>query len=78
MNNIKNVIKDKGFRMEFVAEQINAHPSHLSMWISEDRFPSQERLQKLTKLLKVKVSDLYPDSYKKMVYVLKEDKPIIL
>ena len=78
MNNIKNVIKDKGFRMEFVAEQINAHPSHLSMWISEDRFPSQERLQKLIKLLKVKVSDLYPDSYKKMVYVLKDDKPIIL
>ena len=78
MNNIKNVIKDKGFRMEFIAEQINAHPSHLSMWISEERYPSQDRLKKLAKVLKVSVKDLYPDSYKRLIYVLKENKSIIL
>ena len=72
MNRIKEVIKDRGIRMDWIAKQIDAHPSHLSMWISEDRYPSQERLVKLARVLKVKVKDLYPNVKKKYTYILKE------
>jgi len=72
MNRIKEVIKDRGIRMDWIAKQIDAHPSHLSMWISEDRYPSQERLIKLARVLKVKVKDLYPNARTKYTYILKE------
>ena len=44
MNNIKEIIREKGLQMSWIAEKIKAHPSHLSMWISEERYPNQERL----------------------------------
>ena len=74
MNRIKEVIKDRGIRMDWIAKQIDAHPSHLSMWISEDRYPSQDRLVRLAKLLKVKVKDLYPNVRTKYTYILKEEE----
>ena len=74
MNNIKEIIKEKGIRMDWIAKQIDAHPSHLSMWISEDRYPSQDRLVRLAKLLKVKVKDLYPNVRTKYTYILKEEE----
>ena len=70
MNNIKEIIKDKGLQMSWIAEKIKAHPSHLSMWISEERYPSQERLLRLAKLLKVKIKDLYPNVRTKYTYIL--------
>ena len=53
MNNIKEIVKEKGLQMSWIAEKINVHPSHLSMWIAEDRYPSQDRLVRLARLLKV-------------------------
>ena len=74
MNRIKEIIKDKGIRMDWIAKQIDARPSHLSMWISEDRYPSQERLVKLARVLKVRVKDLYPNVKKKYTYILREEE----
>ena len=74
MNRIKEVIKDRGIRMDWIAKQIDAHPSHLSMWIAEDRYPSQERLIKLARVLKVKVKDLYPNVKTRYTYILNEEK----
>ena len=73
MNNIKQIIRDRGLQISWVAEKIKAHPSHISMWISEDRYPSQERLLKMAKLLKVKVKDLYPDCKNKYTYILENN-----
>ena len=73
MNNIKQIIRDRGLQISWVAEKIKAHPSHISMWISEDRYPSQERLLKMAKLLKVKVKDLYPDCKAKYTYILENN-----
>ena len=73
MNNIKEIIREKGLQFSWVAEKLEAHPSHLSMWISEDRYPSQERLLKMAKLLKVKVKDLYPDIKTKYTYIFDKD-----
>ena len=70
MNNIKEIIREKGLQMSWIAEKIKAHPSHLSMWISEERYPSQERLLRLAKLLKVKIKDLYPNVRTKYTYIL--------
>ena len=60
--------------MDWIAKQIDARPSHLSMWISEDRYPSQERLVKLARVLKVRVKDLYPNVKKKYTYILREEE----
>ena len=61
MNNIKQVIKDSGYRKNWIAEQIGVKPSHISMWIGESRKPSKERIRKLCKIVGCKVKDLFPE-----------------
>ena len=73
MNNIKEIIKDRGLQLYWVAKRIKAHPSHLSMWISEKRYPSHERLISMTKVLRCKVKDLYPNAKVKCTYILEEE-----
>ena len=65
MNNIKKVIWDSGLRKNYIAEKMGVQPSHISMWISEDRLPSKPRIRMLCKILACKVSDLYPEGVKK-------------
>ena len=60
MNNIKQVIADSGLRKNWIAGKIGVHPSHISMWISEDRKPSKPRIRMLCKVLGCKVVDLFP------------------
>ena len=64
MNNIKKVIWNSGYRKNYIAEKIGIPPSHISMWISEDRVPSKERVRMLCKILGCKTVDLYPGGYK--------------
>ncbi len=64
MNRIKQVIWDSGYRKNYIAEQIGVHPSHISMWIKEDRKPNKARIRKLCKILGCKVVDLYPEGVK--------------
>jgi len=64
MNNIKQVIWDSGYRKNYIAEQIGVHPSHISMWISQERVPSKPRVRALCRILGCKVKDLYPDGIK--------------
>ena len=65
MNKIKEVIWDSGFRKNYIAEQIGVQPSHISMWISEDRVPNKARIRMLCKLLGCKLKDLFPNGVKK-------------
>ena len=64
MNNIKEVIRDSGYRKNFIAKKIGAQPSHISMWIAGIRVPSNERIRKLCKVLNCKVRDLFPEGVK--------------
>ena len=73
MNNIKEIIREKGLQMSWIAEKIKAHPSHLSMWSSEERYPNQERLLRLAKLLKVSIKDLYPNIKTKYTYIFEDN-----
>ena len=60
MNNIKQVIKNSGYRKTWIAEQIGVKPSHISMWISGERIASKPRIRAMCKILKCKVVDLFP------------------
>ena len=69
MNNIKEVIREKGMRCNHIAEQLGVASSDISNWASEERKPNQERLVALAKLLGCKLSDLYPDIKRKTIYI---------
>ena len=60
MNNIKQVIADSGYRKNWIAEKVGVHPSHISMWISEERKPNKPSILMLCKVLGCKVLDLFP------------------
>ena len=60
MNRIKEVIADSGLRKNWIANKIGVHPSHISMWIAENRVPSKPRIRALCKVLNCKVLDLFP------------------
>lgn len=71
MNRIKEIITERGIKMTKIAEKLEAKSSHLSMWISEQRYPSQERLLKLARHLKVSVKDLYPNAVRRTFWEIK-------
>lgn len=60
-NNIKERIGKSGYKSKWIAEQVGCFPSDISRYISGERIPNKERLKKLSKLLKCKMKDLYPD-----------------
>ena len=60
-NNIKAYISKSGYKSNCIAGQIGCYPSDISKYISGERFPNKERLKKLSKLLKCRMKDLYPD-----------------
>ena len=60
MNNMKQVIADKGFRKNWIAKRIGEHPSRISDWIAGRRIPSSPKKRMLCKLLGCKVLDLFP------------------
>ena len=61
MNNIDKVIWDSGLRKNYIAEQMGVLPSMISMWISGQRIPNRPRIRMLTRILKCKVKDLFPE-----------------
>ena len=61
MNNIREIVMERGYQLGYIAKRIGVHNSHISMWISEDRFPSQDKLLKLSRALKCSIKDLYPN-----------------
>ena len=64
MNNIKQVIADKGFRKNWIANKLGEHPSRISDWIAGRRIPSSPKKRILCKLLGCKVIDLFPKKEK--------------
>ena len=64
MNNMKQVIADKGFRKNWIAKRIGEHPSRISDWIAGRRIPSSPKKRMLCKLLNCKVKDLFPEGVK--------------
>ena len=74
MNNIREIVKERGYQLGYVAKRISVHNSHLSMWISEDRYPSQDKLLKLSRVLKCSIRDLYPNVKRRTYWNIKGDE----
>ena len=61
MINIREIVMERGYQLGYIEKRIGVHNSHISMWISEDRYPSQDKLLKLSRALKCSIKDLYPN-----------------
>lgn len=62
MNNIKEVIREKGLRQKFICEKLGVKESQLSHVIKERRKPSQKMIRNLARILNVAVTRLFPDA----------------
>jgi len=60
MNNIKQIIKDKGIKQTYICKELGINESVLSLIINNKRKPSQSRLKSLAKLLNVSIKQMYP------------------
>ena len=60
MNNIKQIIKDKGIKQIYICKELGINESVLSLIINNKRKPSQARLKALAKLLNVSIKQMYP------------------
>ena len=51
MNRIKEVIQEKGLKLGYIADRLSCFNTHISMWIKEERYPTQEQLLKMARIL---------------------------
>ena len=61
INNIKEYIEKSGYKSNHIAKQVGCFPSDISHYIAGKRMPNRERLKKLSKILKCRMKDLYPN-----------------
>tara|TARA_Y100001963_G_C6415817_1_gene280505 strand:+ start:127 stop:357 length:231 start_codon:yes stop_codon:yes gene_type:complete len=59
-NNIKKYLGENGLKSNWIAEQLDCHPTEVSNWISGRRVPSLSRAVRLANLLNCSVEDLFP------------------
>ena len=69
-NNIKEVIRNKGLKNRWVAEQVGCKPCDISNYISGIRKPTHNRLVMLARICGCSVSDLYPDVKRKTTFII--------
>jgi len=73
MNRIKEVIQEKGLKLGYIADRLDCFNTHISMWIKEERYPNQEQLLKMARILRTSVRSLYPDAVRKTYWKIKEE-----
>ena len=69
-NNIKEVIRKKGLKNTWIAEQVGCKPCDISNYISGVRKPTHDRLVMLARVCGCSVSDLYPDVKRKTTFII--------
>ena len=58
-NNLKQIIKVRGLRQKWLAEQVGVTDTALSYWVNNHRQPSGVYLAKLIKLLECSAEEIY-------------------
>ena len=71
MNRIKEVIQEKGLKLGYIADRLSCFNTHISMWIKEERYPTQEQLLKMARILQVSVKSLYPEAVRRSYWRIK-------
>jgi putative transcriptional regulator len=56
---IDEIIKERGYKKKYIAEQMGISANQLSNWITGRSYPPLDKAFKLAELLGVKVDDLY-------------------
>ena len=74
MNRIKEIIKERGLRANYIAEQVGVSDTDLSNYIAERRTPNHERLIAMTRAIGCSITDLYPNAKRKVIYDLGLDQ----
>ncbi len=75
-NNIKNSIKEIGYKQDFVAEKLDISRQTLNNYMSGNTSIDIEKLIKLSELLKRNVDFFYKDSYKFGNYLFRSDSKV--
>ena len=55
---LNRLIKNTGFRKDFIAKKIGVHPSYLSHYCKGRRIPQQKVLNRLIKVLGCQIEDI--------------------
>ena len=58
-NNLKYIIRDRGLKQAWIAEQVGVTDTALSYWVNNRRQPSGVYLAKLTVVLKCTAEEIY-------------------
>jgi len=69
LNNIKQYILKSGYKNTYIAEQLGVHDTEISQWISSRRTPDRGKVRDMAKLLRCKMTDLYPN-----INILREER----
>ena len=59
LNNLKEIIEDRGLRQECIAKRVGVDPSVMSLWVNNKRQPNGIHLVKLAKVINCKAEDIY-------------------
>ena len=68
MNNIRQIIKQKGLRSKWVAERLGVAESDLSNYKSELRKVPQDKIVKLAKICGVSLKEMFPEIKRTTTY----------
>lgn len=58
MNKIGEVLKLKGIKQKYLAEQLSLSPVMVSLYVTNKRQPKLQTLIKISQILKVEINDL--------------------
>ena len=58
-NKIKEVIKDKGYQVQHIADKVGISSTEMSNYIANRRKPNNDRILRLASVLNCKVVDLW-------------------
>ena len=61
MNRLKEIIQKSGYKQNFIAQKLWVHRTEISQWIADRRRPRNDQIRELSKLLRCKIKELYPD-----------------
>ena len=74
MNRIKEVIREKGLRGNYICQKAGISETDLSNWIAERRKPNHTKLILLCRAIGCSIKDIYPDATKTIKYNLFGEK----
>lgn len=58
-NNLKRLIRAKGLRQGWIAEQVGVTDTAISYWVNNHRQPSGVYIARLTKILECSAQEIY-------------------